>query len=70
MHAMLIRDGYLPAVIHAIDRQRYYDALRQTRPGVLTGIVIESLNATLDAAIRTLEAWEQEHAGSRKQKAS
>jgi len=27
-HFVLVRQGYLPAVIHAIDRQRYYEALR------------------------------------------
>ncbi|MCC6746659.1 MAG: Fic family protein [Deltaproteobacteria bacterium] len=54
MNAMLLRDGYLPAVIHAIERQRYYEVLRHP-PGALTTLVAESLNSTLDAALRYLE---------------
>ena len=32
---MLLRDGYLPAVIHAIDRQRYYEVLRSEVSGIV-----------------------------------
>ena len=51
MNAMLIQDQYVPAVIHAIDRQRYYEILRQT-PSALTELVAESLLSTIDAALR------------------
>ncbi|MCA9667288.1 MAG: Fic family protein [Myxococcales bacterium] len=54
MNAMLLRDGLLPSVIHAIERQRYYEVLRQPPEG-LTRLVGESLVSTLDAAARFLE---------------
>ena len=31
---VLLRHGFFPAVIHSIDRQRYYEAFRGTRGGV------------------------------------
>ena len=42
MDVVLMREGYLPAVIHAIDRQRYYESLRQ-QPRVLHTLVIEAI---------------------------
>ena len=59
MNAMLLRDGYLPSVIHAIERQRYYEVLRQP-PDALTRLVGESLVSTLDAATRFLQGEDAE----------
>ena len=59
MNAMLIRDGYMPAVIHAIERQRYYDALRNPHSG-LTTLVCESILGTIEAAERFLDEKEEE----------
>ena len=42
MNFMLIRHGYLPAVIHSIERQRYYEVLRYENDG-LKNLVVESL---------------------------
>src|SRR5258708_16544417 len=42
MNYILIRHGYLPAVIHSIERQRYYEVLRFENEGLLN-LVIESL---------------------------
>jgi len=53
MNLILVRHGYLPAVIHATERQRYYEALRQQQQ-VLTDLVFDSELAALDAAIRFL----------------
>jgi hypothetical protein len=39
---ILIREGYLPAIVHSIERQRYYEALRH-EGDTLTGLVLESL---------------------------
>ena len=39
---VLLRAKYLPAIIHSIDRQRYYEALRHDNDGLL-GLVVESL---------------------------
>lgn len=54
MNAMLLKDGFLPAVIHAIDRQRYYEVLRQPATS-LTELVTESLVGTVEAAERFFE---------------
>ncbi len=54
MNAILLRDGYLPAVIHSIERQRYYEVLRSPHSG-LTGLIMESISGTIDAAHRFLD---------------
>ncbi|MEK6608626.1 MAG: Fic family protein [Myxococcota bacterium] len=70
MNLMLLRDGYPPAIIHAIDRQRYYESLRLP-PGAqdeedddgaeaLLALVVEALRAGFDSALRFVdEAKEQ-----------
>jgi len=42
MNFILIRAGYLPAVVHSIERQRYYESLRFEND-TLTKLVLESL---------------------------
>jgi hypothetical protein len=42
MNILVMRAGYLPAVIHAIDRQRYYDSLKQ-QPRLLQSLVTEAI---------------------------
>lgn len=54
MNAFLLRDGILPAIIHAVERQRYYEVLRQP-PGALADLVAESLNRTLDSSLKLFE---------------
>ncbi len=49
MNAMLLRENYLPGIIHAIERQRYYEVLRQS-PEALTELVAESTLRTLKSA--------------------
>jgi Fic family protein len=51
MNLMLMRDGYLPAIIHAIDRQRYYDTLRAPTAG-LANLACEAIEAAIDAQFR------------------
>jgi Fic family protein len=51
MNLMLLRDGYPPAILHATDRQRYYDALR-TSADATSAIIQEALENSLDSAIR------------------
>lgn len=58
MNAILIREGYLPAVIHAIERQRYYEVLRTPHLG-LTSLIMESISGTIDAAHRFLDESDQ-----------
>jgi hypothetical protein len=54
MNTILVKEGYLPAVIHAIERQRYYDVLRNPHSG-LTSLVGESIIGTINATHRFLE---------------
>lgn len=51
MNGFLLHDGYLPAIIHAVERQRYYEVLRQP-PGALADLVAESLNRTVESALK------------------
>jgi len=54
MNTSLVRNGYLPAIIHATERQRYFEALRGKQQQ-LTTLVAESALASLDAASRFLK---------------
>jgi Fic family protein len=51
MNMMLLRAGYPPAILHATDRQRYYDALRSSADAT-SAIVQEALENSLSSAIR------------------
>jgi len=50
-HLILIRSGYLPAIIHAIDRQRYYESLRLP-VGTLRQLVLEAMENSLENAFK------------------
>jgi Fic family protein len=50
MNLILLREGYPPTVIHATDRQRYYEAMK-TSPDAVAAIVQESLRNTVNAAL-------------------
>jgi Fic family protein len=54
MNFMLIRHGYLPAVIHSIERQRYYEVLRYENEGLLN-LVIESLENSIETTDKFLD---------------
>jgi Fic family protein len=47
----LLRAKYLPAIIHSIDRQRYYEVLRHENEGLL-GLVVESLENSIATTTR------------------
>lgn len=51
MNFMLLRDGYPPAVIHSIDRQRYYDALRVENTAIAQ-LVAESLSNGMETELQ------------------
>ena len=55
MNMLVIRLGYLPAIIHATERQRYYETIRQSQ-GELVGLLIESASSSLDAAGKFLRS--------------
>jgi Fic family protein len=48
---MVMRAGYMPAVIHAIDRQRYYDSLRQ-QPRVLQSVMTEAIENVTELGLK------------------
>ncbi len=54
MNFLLLKSGYQPAIIHATDRQRYYDALRSPHSG-LTRLICESLLNSLEGMIRAYD---------------
>lgn len=53
MNDWLLRSGYPPAIIHAIDRQEYFDALGGSSDRMLA-VVLEGVETTLRAAEATL----------------
>ncbi len=54
MNYFLMGAGYMPAVIHGTDRQQYFNALSKGAEGV-RGLLLTSLEAGLDAALRHVE---------------
>jgi Fic family protein len=54
MNYMLVREGYLPCVVHAIDRQRYYEVMRSESSGIIP-LVVESLENGADTALKFLD---------------
>lgn len=54
MNLMLLHAGFPVAILHATDRQRYYDALR-TSPDALSGLVTEALVNSLESGVRYFE---------------
>ena len=64
MNLILIRGGYPPAIIHATERQRYYDALK-TSEDATSRIVTEALIASMNSALRFFEQEESARGGWR-----
>lgn len=54
MNYMLVREGYLPCVVHAIDRQRYYEVMRNETAGIVP-LVVESLENGVETALKFLD---------------
>ena len=55
MNLITLRHGYPPIIIHSTERQRYYEALKQSANAVAT-IVHESLQSSVDTGIRFFES--------------
>lgn len=51
MNIFVMRAGYLPAVIHGIDRQRYYESLKQ-QPSMLQLVVTEAIEHATGHGLR------------------
>jgi Fic family protein len=54
LNYLLLRDGYQPAVIHAQDRQHYYDCFGDKHRG-LTSLVRESVENSIESIHRQLD---------------
>lgn len=54
MNLLLMRDGYPPAILHATDRQRYYEALKNSADA-LARLVNEALRNSVVTGIRYFE---------------
>lgn len=54
MNLILLRHGYPPAVIHATERQRYYEALK-TSANSASAVVHEALVASVESGVRFFE---------------
>lgn len=50
-NVFLVRDGYLPAILHSVDRQRYYEALRSEHGG-LAGLYLEAALCSVETAAK------------------
>ena len=48
---LLMRARYLPAIIHSIDRQRYYEALRHDNDSLLV-LIVEALENSIDTTTK------------------
>ncbi len=55
MNLILLQHGYPPVVIHATQRQRYYEALKQSEDAVAK-LINEALGSSVEATIRFFEA--------------
>ncbi len=55
MNLILLSHGYPPAIIHATERQRYYDALKMN-DNALAIVVREALMSSIESAIRYFES--------------
>ena len=54
MNLILLRSGYPPAIVHATERQRYYEALKSSE-NIVAGLVHEAMVSSIESAIRFFE---------------
>jgi Fic family protein len=48
---VLLRNGYMPAIIHSIDRQRYYESLRGAE-SVFRALLMDAIENSLDNGVK------------------
>jgi Fic family protein len=61
LNLILMHHGYPPVIIHATERQRYYEALKQSE-NATSAIINEALAASVESAIRFFEEAEGQSA--------
>ena len=54
---ILIQRGYLPAIVHSIERQRYYEALRHEND-TFTSLIVESLQNSIETSMKFFQEIE------------
>ena len=59
MNFFVLRAGYLPVIIPAVERQRYYDSLRAS-PGVMHDLIVDCMERTIDLSLRFFEGGAKE----------
>jgi Fic family protein len=63
---LLMRDGYPPAIVHSIDRQRYYEVLRAEHAGIVP-LYVEAVATSIETAIKF---YDETHATVARKRAS
>ncbi len=48
---ILLRNGYMPAIIHSIDRQRYYESFRGPVTGFRT-LLMDAIENSLENGVK------------------
>ena len=61
---MLERDNYAPAIVHSIDRQRYYEVLRSETAGIVP-LYVETVATSIETAVKFYEEAKATHARRR-----
>ena len=62
----LVQENYPMAVIHSIDRQRYYEALRDSDTKPLLSVYLEAVETTANSAVRVYEEAAKASGGRRR----
>lgn len=57
MNLLLLRNGYPPAIVHSTERQRYYEALKNSS-AIMTQLVHEAIENNLDSVEKLLDMHE------------
>jgi fido (protein-threonine AMPylation protein) len=65
---LLQEEGYPIAIVHSIDRQRYYEALRGDHMA-LTSLYLEAVQTTAETEVRVYEEAEKAPPPKRRRKA-
>jgi Fic family protein len=63
-NVILTREGYPPAIVHSIDRQRYYEVLRSETAGIVP-LYVETVATSIETAVKFYEEAKATHARRR-----
>jgi Fic family protein len=67
MNLMLLKEGYPPAVVHSIERQRYYDVLRNETAGIVP-LILESVDNAVETATRFFSEFDDARRSARSER--